>query len=61
MKRLHVIQFRANEPEYAALQALAAQQARNMSEVLRDLIREAAKEHGVWEPALELAREEGEE
>jgi len=45
-----VVRIRVNPAEKLALQAVACAERRNMSEVIRDAIRERAVALGVWPP-----------
>ena len=46
--RTRTIQARASEDEYQALLAIARHQRRKPTEALRELVREKAKELGLW-------------
>ena len=46
--RTRSIQTRASEDEFEALQAIARRQRRRPSETVRELIREKAKQLGLW-------------
>jgi len=48
MNRVYRLRARANEQEYRALDRLAQLEARTPSEMLRELVRRAAVEKGVW-------------
>ena len=56
MRRSETVRARVNEMEYEAVQALVELEGRtNISEMLRELIRRAAIERGVWPTALQVA------
>ena len=61
MRRDERGETRLSAVEKAALGLLAALEALTESALIRALIRAEAQRQGVWEQALELAREEGEE
>ena len=46
--RTYSIQARASRDEFEALQAIARRQRRRPSEALRELVREKAKQLGLW-------------
>lgn len=50
MKRDERIALRIAPAEVKALRALAAHECRTMSETVRELIRAASKERGLWSP-----------
>lgn len=47
MQNRSVISFRANEDETIALQLMAEQESRKLSEMVRECIREAATRRGI--------------
>lgn len=51
LMRSRYIPVKMTPEEEAALKALAAVERRNRSEMIRELIREACKPHGLWPPA----------
>jgi len=48
LTRTRKIVARASDTEYLALHAIARRQGRKVSEALRELIREKAKQLGLW-------------
>ena len=48
MDRTEIIAARANEVEKRALAEVAERESRTASEMLRELVRKAAFDHGVW-------------
>jgi len=50
------IRARVNPSELMALKLVAQHDRRNMSEVLRELIREAAQQRGLWPPPEQAGR-----
>ena len=50
MNRSEVVKARALPEEKAALLAIAKQERRKPSETIRELIRQAAEERGLWPP-----------
>lgn len=58
MTRGESVRVRINTAEKLALQAVARAERRNMSEVVRDAIRERAQRLGVWPPPSPEARSE---
>jgi hypothetical protein len=51
MNKTQVIRARCEPNEHAALLAIAQHEHRRPSEVLRAIVREAAKRRGLWPPS----------
>ena len=55
MTKTETVRARVTPAEYTALATLAESQERTTSEIIRELIRAAAKQHGVWPLAVQPA------
>lgn len=58
MARRQMVGYRCTETERAALEMMARAEDRTSSEMLRELVRQAARERGLWPGKVQQTQQE---